>query len=402
MIKLNAVSRNRIIYVCTIIFSILYIFIGNRITSKGLSVFLGGENEAAVTARVVSVSEKKETEYRLSDTETHSGWELYFEAEITSGELKKSPVSAVQVSDPFHDTNVREVSPGDKILLIGTEEMEYPVPWLFLDYERFNSIIWLAVVFLLGLLIFGGVKGLNTIISLGFTCLSIFLVFIPAVLTGRNIYFWSITTCVYITLMTLLIVSGANRKSLAACIGCFSGTLAASLTMLISDRFIKLTGMLNDESLYLMLMNPDKPIDLKAIIFASIIIGAIGAIMDVSISISSSLIEVRDTAKSIRASSLFRSGLRIGRDIMGTMSNTLILAYIGSSLALVLLLVSYQASLRELLNRELIIVEILQALAGSLGILLTIPLNSAVCAILYTRTRQPKKHVAEEPENGEE
>ena len=86
---------------------------------------------------------------------------------------------------------------------------------------------------------------------------------------------------------------------------------------------------------------------------------------------------------------MFRSGIRIGQDIMGTMANTLVLAYIGSSLSTVLLFVSYQASLLQLLNRELIIVELLQALSGSIGILFTIPISAFIASVLYRKQKEP-------------
>lgn len=144
-----------------------------------------------------------------------------------------------------------------------------------------------------------------------------------------------------------------------------------------------MTGLLEEESIYLVQLYPDNPINLKAIIFAMIIVGAVGAVMDVSMSISSSLYELRIKSPTIQPKELMRSGFTIGRDMMGTMANTLVLAYIGSSLTCVLLLVAYNANLQQVLNKEIIVAEILQALAGSMGMLLTLPLTSVVCAAIY-------------------
>ena len=216
-------------------------------------------------------------------------------------------------------------------------------------------------------------QGLKTVISLGFTCLSVFTVLIPAILNGHNIYLWSIVVCMFITVMTLSIISGFNVKAMCAGIGCVSGVLCAGLTVLISDKFLNMTGMLEEESVYLIQLYPDNPINLKAIIFAMIIVGAVGAVMDVSMSISSSLYELRLKSPHIRPAELMKSGFAIGRDMMGTMANTLVLAYIGSSLTSVLLLVAYNAGIEQVINKEMIVAEILQALAGSLGMLLTLP-----------------------------
>jgi uncharacterized membrane protein len=156
------------------------------------------------------------------------------------------------------------------------------------------------------------------------------------------------------------------------------------------NKILALTGIVDEESIYLTFIETETPIDLKAIIFAAIIIGALGAIMDVAMSTASSLWEVRDKADSVSFEALFKSGMNIGRDVMGTMTNTLILAYIGSSLSVVLLLSVYSTSLLYLLNREMIVIEILQALIGSFGLLLTLPLTSFICAVIYVKDNKQK------------
>ena len=152
------------------------------------------------------------------------------------------------------------------------------------------------------------------------------------------------------------------------------------------SNILSLTGVIDEDSIYILQLTSANPIDLKAIIFAAIIIGAMGAIMDTAMSISSSLWEVSIHSGKPTFDALFKSGMNIGRDVMGTMTNTLILAYIGSSLSIVLLFVAYNSSLLYLFNIEMIIVEVLQALIGSLGILLTMPITSFICAALYTKS----------------
>ena len=125
------------------------------------------------------------------------------------------------------------------------------------------------------------------------------------------------------------------------------------------------------------------PINLRALIFAMITIGAMGAVMDVAMDIASSLYEVKRHAPQIRDRELFKSGMNIGRDVMGTMANTLVLAYIGSSLCSILLKISYAYSFNQLMNTESIVVELLNALVGSMAILLTIPLTAFVCCVMY-------------------
>ncbi len=374
--------KQTIVYAVTVILSVLYIVIGNQIAGKGM-VQMTEEEDTPVPykAEIVKILSKE------IPSEDPAGFLIYFDAKILEGEQKGQVVTAMQESDPYTPVQMKEASYGDTVLIYESETEDGELIWMLGEYVRTDALLWLGVLFCVGLLIFGRFKGVNTLVSLAFTCLSIFVVFIPSVLSGQNIYLWSIVTCLFITVMTLLVVNGADRKSLAAGIGCLSGVAVAGLLSKIMDWVIHLTGLLDDDSMHLYLLHPDKPIDLKAIIFASIIIGAIGAIMDVSMSISSALLEIRSKVGMMNRRALFQSGITIGRDIMGTMANTLVLAYIGSSLSVTLLLVVYSSSLLALLNREMIVVEILNALVGSFGILLTIPLTSFVCALLYAGKR---------------
>jgi uncharacterized membrane protein len=137
-------------------------------------------------------------------------------------------------------------------------------------------------------------------------------------------------------------------------------------------------------------MTLDKPFNLRGIVFAGIVIGAMGAIMDVAMSMSSALWEVKEKAGKISIMELFRSGLNIGRDIMGTMANTLVLAYIGTSLSVVIMLSIYNNSIFNLFNSEMIAVEVLQALAGSFGILSAMPLTAFFCSTIYVKGKKQK------------
>ena len=286
--------------------------------------------------------------------------------------------------DSYNSINHIDLEEGQKIYLYEHSTDEETI-WYADQYDRASGLIILGIIFITFVILFGRRKGINTIVALIFTCLSIFMVYIPAIISGKNIYLWSILTCLYIGVSTLLIVQGATKKSFAAMIGCLTGTAISGILTLIMSKVLFLTGMLNDESMYLYYMNAENPIDLRAIIFGSIIVGAIGAIMDVSIDLASSLNEVVNASENPTFEKTIKSGFEIGRDIIGTMANTLVLAYIGSSLSCTLLTASYSGSLTYLLNREAIIVEMLQALTGSLGIFATIPLTTYISAFLYIK-----------------
>ncbi len=308
---------------------------------------------------------------------------IEFDAKVLRGQRKGELVSAQQLIDNVSTMGIVPVEEGDKLFLYSGEENGETI-WNAGDYYRSGQMGLLLGFFCLAVLIFGRRKGFNTILSLGFTCVAVFAVFVPSILGGHDPYLFSALTCLYVIAMTLALVSGYSRKSLASALGCAGGVLVAGLITIFMSVAMKLSGFVDDDSLYVYFMN-DEPISLLAIIFAANIIGALGASMDVAMSLSSSLHELAEQVPDISFGELYRSGIHIGQDIMGTMANTLVLAYIGSSLSTMLLFISYQASLMQLLNRELIIVELLQALSGSIGILFTIPISAAAAALLYRK-----------------
>ncbi|WP_242956605.1 YibE/F family protein [Tyzzerella sp. An114] len=377
---------NSIMYIITVIFSVIFIFAGNRIFTQK-SVLWQGQNGLAEKARIIEIKSIDTDEYSLGEGTSMSTITVNFKAEILSGEYKGKIVSGIQNIDNFSPYVTKQIEKGDKVLLTHDEgdNIDISGDWIYSEMLRTDKLMILMVAFLLLILLFGGKKGVNTIVSLGFTCLAIFGVFVPSVLAGANIYITSVIICLYTIIMTLVIVNGCDKKTLSAIIGCFSGVLLAGVITLIMNKILHLTGVLDETSIHITLLDTEKPIDLLGIIFGSIIIGAMGAVMDVSMSISSSLYELSKKVENADFYMLIGSGFTIGRDIMGTMANTLVLAYIGSSLSSVLLLIIYNPNILSLMNREMVVVEILQALVGSIGILFTIPFTSFIAAFLYSK-----------------
>lgn len=372
-------KKEIIVYILTILFSIGFIYFGNKYTSNNFDIFKNEIN--ASTYRAIVIEIKNENEY-VHEENLYEGTNISFLCKIINGDKKGEKVIANQPIDTYDAIQYKKVEPHDKIL-INNIQNEDEITWLFSEYDRTNPIKYLFITFVLMLLFFGRKKGFNTIVSLIFTCIFIFYVFIPSVLSGLNIYVWSVITCLAIVTMNLIIVNGLDKKTIATMIGCIGGLIISGILAMIMDKTLNLTGMVDENAFYLSNMDLESKINLKAIIFAGILIGALGAVMDVSMSISSSLYEVNIKTKLNSKYEIIKSGINIGRDIMGTMTNTLILAYIGSSLSSALLLTMNNYNFTELLNREMVIVEILQALIGSIGILITIIITAIACSILF-------------------
>ena len=365
-------------------FSIAFLFVGNMVATHGLNVFAEEEELTVFSAVVTQIVERDDWRVEMGAGFYIENSLITFNARITSGEARGQYVLADHYLDGMLITPIKEVEVGDRILIFYDPFLEL---YTFIDYVRINYIVILGLVFFALMVLFGGRKGFNSIIALGFTCVAIFMVLVPAILSGRNIYITTLVVCVYIIASTLLTVIGPGKKSVSAMLGCLGGVLLAALLMFIMDIILNLTGVVDHDSQFLLALPVDPPLSLSAVVFAGVIIGAVGAIMDVAMSISSSLWEVNLAGGDMSFRAVFRAGLNIGKDILGTMLNTLILAYIGSALSLILLLTFYAqgTSLLELFNREMIAVELLRAIIGSFGIFLAVPLTSGICGLLYTQ-----------------
>lgn len=354
---------------------LVIILVGNRIFAGGGQYFTAESNLTSQKAKVLDIIDR---DYRGEGL-------ILFSGEVLNGDKKGERIQIVQFTDSYLGEQLRHVEKGDTVYLGDATNYDVGAAWFLYEFERFSGMAWLGLVFAVLLLIFGRKKGLATLVSLSFTLMTIFLVFIPAILAGYNIYFSSLLLCIFITVMCLLIVQGPTAKCLAAAMGSMGGLFVISLITITMSSLLKITGLISEDSLFLIQMNLDKPLDLKAIVFASVTIGAMGAVLDIAVDIVAALSELYHHRPNISFKETLKSGIIIGQDIVGSMANTLILAYIGSSLSMVLLVLVNTGGISEVLNSELITVEILQALAGSIGILFTIPLSALSFCFLKHR-----------------
>jgi len=386
----NSKKKKRIDHIIawtvTVVFSVLFIIFGNKLVSKDLGIFAG--EDTVIVARVTDLGELVDNSIEGTDYVSKS--QLFY-AKVIKGEGKGNTVLAYQQIDSFSAYQDEEVSIGDVVTLYQNAYSTDKDTWVFGDYYRLDKIEILAAIFIILLLIFGRIKGFNTLVSLAFTVFAVFLIFVPAILNGYNIYLMTVIVSVYTIVMTLMITNGPGEKSITTILGCTFGVVTAAIFNIILSKLMRMSGIIDEHSVYLQYLSNGKTLDLKALIFAMTVIGALGAVMDVAMDISASLTEIHYRNPDLSVKELYKSGIRIGRDVMGTMANTLVLAYAGSSLCSTLLNITYSSSLLELMNREGVAVELLQSLVGSTAILLTIPLTSLVCSMLYSKHEKKSK-----------
>ncbi|MDR3312996.1 MAG: YibE/F family protein [Oscillospiraceae bacterium] len=377
--------RNLLIYALTLLFSILFLLVGNHIAQGGRQIF-GGAGEAEILqARVLQITNETQSSYDVTGMgeNTNTTRVITFTARLRSGENKRKTITATQELNDLYGQQSFPVQVGDTILLDvvreNTEQGEGELQYVMLDFARTTPLLILAAFYALVVLFFARKKGFDTLLSMGITILAIFTVLLPAVLTGRSIYGWTMIICAFVVLTNLLLVQGVNAKSLTAAAGCLGGLLFPGLIAMVMKGPMHLTGLMDEEAVMLTYLDP--PLNVQATISCMFLIGCVGALMDISMTIASALHEIREKEPNLPARELMHSGNSIGKDLIGTMANTLVLAFIGGSMSEILLLVNYSANASQVLNKEMIAVEILQSLASCFSVVLTIPLTSFLCAL---------------------
>ena len=277
-------------------------------------------------------------------------------------------------SNPIYDINIKK----DSRVILNIEEHGKEVIFYIADLDRTPVLFILVGTFLALLMIIGGMQGLRAIASLVITSFLIFFMLIPAILESAPVIPATVVVALISTFATMFMVTGVNKKSLSASLGTVFSVMIAGFLSSMVIKFAPLNGFGSHESAMLWASRPD--LDFTGILTAGVIIASLGAVMDVGMSIASSISEFKKVNSHLSVKELFSSGLNVGKDIMGTMSNTLIMAYIGGAFTLVL--VAADAPLIKLVNLNAIAAEITSALAGSIGIVLCVPITAIITAYL--------------------
>lgn len=277
---------------------------------------------------------------------------------------------------------------GDKLLVRATEENTGKIETVKIQEKVRDTQVYLIVgLFVALLLIIGGIKGLKTLISLVIAVAMIFFGYIPLIIKGINPILASLGISIPVVIITLIIISGRNIKTLVAIIGTSLGVIISGILAFVFGSFAHLTGLADDSSISLAYIPQFRNLDYKGILFGTILIGAIGAIMDVAISIASALYEINELDSNISKKNMIISGMNIGKDMMGSMSNTLILAYVGTTLHLIVLFIVYRIRFVEIINLDSIATEIIRAMAGSIGLIITIPVTVVIGTAIYKKKK---------------
>ena len=252
------------------------------------------------------------------------------------------------------------------------------------EYDRTAAVIAVIAAFLLVTVLVGGKTGAKSLAGLAFTVLCLFFLFFPALMKGAPTLPSAFLLCVYVAAVSFVILGGVQKKTVCALLGTVAGTALALLFALLAQALLRVNGLRSpDVEPLLQLRQTGTPIGLTGLLAAGVVISALGAVMDVAMSISSALAEVHAADPALDRRALFRSGMNIGRDMVGTMTNTLILAFIGNGLVLILYIYSLNPDRHQLLSSAYLALELVSGMSSSIGVILSVPITAAVCAAAY-------------------
>ncbi len=332
------------------------------------------------TARVLSVISDDTVEDEQVENVKKGSTEL--EVEILSGRYKGDLCKVTNFYSALYNVDVAK---GDKVSVrIDTTDVgEYSVS--IYNYNRVPLVIGLVIVFAIVLIALGGRQGLKAFVGLVYTVLCIVFVLLPLTLKGVSPVPLTIAIVFITSAVCFLLIGGVQKKTIAAALGSLAGVVIAALLGEIAAKIGGVTTFQMDEAEALLLLKSNYDIRLRGLFISGILIAAMGAVMDIAMSISSAVEEIHEANSKLGFKDLFTSGMKIGRDAMGTMANTLVLAYVGGSLNMMVLIYSYGVSFNQLMNTDFVIIEMIRAIAGSVGIIGTVPCVSAIAAKLYSK-----------------
>jgi len=311
--------------------------------------------------------------------------EQQLKIEVTSGKHKGEISQITNNISALYNIYVQK---GTKIMLLISTQQNGSYSVSIYGYDRSLILLAAILLFIVTLVLVGGIKGLKSILGLAFTLICMMFILVPMVSKGYS----AIAVCAVIIILTsivcFIILDGINIKTVSAIISTVAGVGIAGLFCFIVEKAAHLSGYNMQEAENLILIATNNKLNIKGLLTAGILLASLGAVMDIAISVSSSVCEIYSANDKLNNRQLFKSGMNIGRDAMGTMANTLIMVFVGSSLNMLLLIFSYGIPFFRLINTDQIAIEILQAIAGSIGIILSVPIAAFSSSFFISRAKK--------------
>jgi uncharacterized membrane protein len=366
-----------------------------RIAILGIIVasgFMIPSNASAQEGRAESETVRGEVVTVLDEGETDLGPITqpyqHLLVELKEGQRAGDQVE-IQVGVIDLNTQGHLYRPGDNVYVSYTPAVEAGQEELFIiiDRVRTTPLFILVGMFVAAIIALGRWKGVRAIVGLAFTFSVIIWFMIPRILDGANPVTISVFAAIFIFMFTLYIVHGIGKMTTAAVFGTSISLMITGLLAFIFVRVSTLTGLASDEAAFIQVMVGGEGINMQGLLLGGIIIGALGVLDDVTVSQSSTVFELRKANPRMSAQQLFASGITVGRDHIAATVNTLVLAYAGVALPLLILFTQIDEPFLYIINREILAEEIVRTMVGSLGLISAVPLTTAIASYMAVRTQ---------------
>ncbi len=366
-----------LLLICGVIFFAGYYFASPE-QEEDLSALEYSEYEKAKITKVLMDSTEQ-------DENSDGGWrgEQLLIAEVLTGQYKGETLQVSNFVGPLYGVPLYE---GDgAVLIISTFSDGLHTATVY-EFDRAAALAVVIILFILATVLIGGKTGAKSVAGLAITLATLFLILLPALMKGAPTLPTVFAVCAYIAVVSLAILGGVQKKTVCAMFGTVSGTALAMIFGLFAQGIARIDGLrVPDVEPLLQLRQTGTPIGLSGLLVGGIIISALGAVMDVTMGISSSLFEVSAANPELGEKELFRSGMNIGHDMVGTMTNTLILAFLGSSFVLILYLYSIGLSAHQLISSSYLSIEVISGISSSIGVILSIPITAFISAKVFSK-----------------
>ena len=376
-------------WTCVVLAAALAVLLGARLLAAPVPVQSDEpENRADYESASVNQILSDSTEKDPASDNGYRGEQLLL-VTVRSGDYKGQQMQVYNYVGPLYGGPLKV---GDRATVLISTYSDGTVNATVYEFDRLLPLCIVLVLFIAAAVAVGGRTGIKSLVALAVTLVCLFGVLLPSLMKGANTLLMTFIVCAYVAVVSLTIVGGVRKKTVCAMLGAVAGTALALLFGLLAQGLTRIDGLrIDDVEPLLQLRQTGTPIGLRGLLVGGIVISALGAVMDVTMGIASSLSEVHAANPELSRRELFRSGMNIGRDMVGTMTNTLILAFLGSGFTLILYLYSLGLSPRQLLSSAYVSLEVVSGVASSVGVILSIPLTALITAEVFTREKKSGK-----------
>lgn len=380
--------KRKFVELATIIFGIAFLsaislFDWNKINSYTM---YNSESLHYVKGRVVRITSEV-LEQDSVDSSLYLG-EQKIIVELLEGNQKGQEITIDNNLSKVH--NIRVTNNQRVIICADTPENAEPYYTVF-NYDRSIPITMLILVFALVVIVIGGRKGVRALLGVAFSLLTVILFLAQAIYHGFDPIIIGFLTILITTGVSLLLLNGFSRRTAVGLISTLLGVLVTGIVFAIFAAFLHLSGYNSDSIEELFLVSYSTGLSIRPLLLVGVLISALGAVMDVAVSLAAALEELVIVNPMLNRMELVKSGLNIGKDMIGTMSNTLILAFAGTALTTMISLMAYGYQFQQLLSSNYMAIELTQGICATIGVVLTVPIATFISALLFIHSSNDEK-----------